>query len=95
MANYQELIDDLQAQIDWIEGNDAHKFPGYGNVTFAIRRAVAVLRGFPQDTCRTCRNFLSGMNEVDSWEYCKLLRVNTDEDFYCGYWEGESNEQLD
>lgn len=40
----RNTIVDLTAQIGWIEGNDYHKFPGWQNVTDAMREAVALLK---------------------------------------------------
>lgn len=42
--NIKECISDLELQISWIEGNGAHKFPGYGNVVDAMREAIALLK---------------------------------------------------
>lgn len=40
----KNAIVDLMAQIGWIEENDYHKFPGWQNVTDAMREAVALLK---------------------------------------------------
>lgn len=41
-----ECINDLELQIDWIENIDGHQFPGWMNATSAMRRAIALLKGF-------------------------------------------------
>jgi hypothetical protein len=40
----RNAIVDLTAQIVWIEENEYHKFPGWQNVTDAMREAVALLK---------------------------------------------------
>ena len=40
----EECIEDLNQQIDWIEGIKAHQFPGWGHAVNAMRQAIALLK---------------------------------------------------
>ena len=45
----------------------------------------------PVVRCKDCRWYDKGENVVDSWEYCKLHRHNTEDDGYCHH--GERKEE--
>ena len=40
----KNAVVNLGLQIGWIEGNDNHKFPGWKNVTDAMKEAQALLK---------------------------------------------------
>ena len=44
MADIEKIISDLEQQIRWIEEIECHKFPGWLNVTNAMRDALALLK---------------------------------------------------
>ena len=45
MIDRENAIRDLEQNIRWIEENETHQFPGWGNVTMAMRDAVELLKG--------------------------------------------------
>ena len=60
----KNAVVNLGLQIGWIEGNDNHKFPGWKNVTDAMKEAQALLKEQEavteyvmdefQPTCKAC-----------------------------------------
>ena len=44
MDRVKNAIIDLGHQIGWIEGNEHHQFPGWQNVTNAMREAASLLK---------------------------------------------------
>lgn len=50
-------ISNLETNIRWIEDIECHQFPGWGNVTMAMRDAVELLKE-QQETvrCKDCDN---------------------------------------
>ena len=44
----EKVITDIEQQIRWIEEIECHKFPGWLNVTNAMRDALALLKEQPQ-----------------------------------------------
>jgi len=44
MADIEKVISDLEQQIRWIEEIECHKFPGWLNVTNAMRDAISLLK---------------------------------------------------
>ena len=66
----EKVISNLEQQIRWIEEIECHQFPGWLNVTIAMRDAIALLkeqepaepvmkkgRLFTAPTCRKCGYF--------------------------------------
>lgn len=43
MSEREDIVFDLKGQIRWIENIEAHKLPGWADVTGAMRRAVDYL----------------------------------------------------
>jgi hypothetical protein len=79
----RNAIVDLTAQIRWIEENDYHKFPGWQNVTDAMREAVALLK--EQEAVEPY-----SMNAERTYGICPrcgkiIFRYgNVEENHYCG-----------
>lgn len=44
MIDRENVIDNLEQNIRWIEEIECHQFPGWGNVTIAMRDAVELLK---------------------------------------------------
>ena len=44
MIDREKVISDIEQQIRWIEEIDCHKFPGWLNVTNAMRDALALIK---------------------------------------------------
>jgi hypothetical protein len=44
MPDMEKVISDIEQQIRWIEEIECHKFPGWLNVTNAMRDALALLK---------------------------------------------------
>lgn len=44
MIDRQNTIDNLEQNIRWIEEIECHQFPGWGNVTMAMRDAAELLK---------------------------------------------------
>ena len=44
MIDRENVIDNLEQNIRWIEEIECHQFPGWGNVTMAMRDAVELLK---------------------------------------------------
>lgn len=44
MIDREKVISDIEQQIRWIEEIECHKFPGWLNVTNAMRDAIALLK---------------------------------------------------
>ena len=44
MPDREKVISDIEQQIRWIEEIECHKFPGWLNVTNAMRDALALLK---------------------------------------------------
>ena len=55
-----DVISNLEQQIRWIEEIECHKFPGWLNVTNAIRDALALLK--EQEAvvrCKDCKYYMT------------------------------------
>ena len=44
MIDRENVIENLEQNIRWIEEIECHQFPGWGNVTMAMRDAVELLK---------------------------------------------------
>ena len=44
MIDAQATLDNLEQNIRWIEDIECHQFPGWANVTGAMREAMQVIR---------------------------------------------------
>lgn len=44
MPDRQDTISNLETNIRWIEDHEQHQFPGWGNVTMAMRDAAELLK---------------------------------------------------
>lgn len=44
MIDRENVIEKLEQNIRWIEEIECHQFPGWGNVTMAMRDAVELLK---------------------------------------------------
>mgnify|MGYP007013884496 CR=1 FL=1 len=57
MPDMEKVISDIEQQIRWIEEIECHKFPGWLNVTNAMRDALALLK--EQEAvvrCKDCKH---------------------------------------
>ena len=44
MIDLENTISNLETNIRWIESTECHQFPGWGNVTMAMRDALELLK---------------------------------------------------
>lgn len=44
MIDIENTISNLETNIRWIENTECHQFPGWGNVTMAMRDALELLK---------------------------------------------------
>ena len=44
MIDLENTISNLEINIRWIESTECHQFPGWGNVTMAMRDALELLK---------------------------------------------------
>ena len=57
MVNREIAISNLEMNIAWIEDNELHQFPGWGNVVMAMRDAVELLKEQPEIVrCKDCQH---------------------------------------
>ena len=55
MIDIENTISNLETNIRCIESEECHKFPGWGNVTMAMRDALELLKEQPQIVlCKDC-----------------------------------------
>jgi hypothetical protein len=72
-----KVISNIEQQIRWIEEIECHKFPGWMNVTNAMRDALAILKEQEEREQRICKsicNFIRGACSTDT---------DDDKDFVC------------
>ena len=76
MPDRQNTISNLETNIRWIEDHEQHQFPGWGNVTMAMRDAVELLKEQPEIVlCKDCKHYMTihctcdGCCISDDW-YC-------------------------
>jgi hypothetical protein len=77
MPDMEKVISDIEQQIRWIEEIECHKFPGWMNVTNAMRDALAILKEQEEREQRICKsicNFIRGACSTDT---------DDDKDFVC------------
>ena len=70
-----DVISNLEQQIRWIEEIECHKFPGWLNVTNAIRDALALLK--EQEAvvrCKDCKFYPDGKGTT-KWLPCREIIV--------------------
>ena len=54
----ESAIANLEQNIRWIEDNEHHQFPGWGNVVVAMRDAVELLKEQPEIVlCKDCKHW--------------------------------------
>ena len=81
----QTVIDNLEQNIRWIEDFPVHQFPGWGNVTMAMRGAVEALQPAPvkpswlqgRAYCGKCGHGLP-MKHKETKHYCAQCGVKID-----------------
>lgn len=59
MIDRENVIENLEQNIRWIEEIECHQFPGWGNVTMAMRDALELLKeqGPEIVRCEDCKYF--------------------------------------
>ena len=93
MVERENTISNLEINIRWIESIECHQFPGWGNVTMAMRDALELLK--EQDDkdinvpiknvrCKDCKHWTKALGGQ-----CNVLTVNgcahcTSPDWFCG-----------
>ena len=68
MIKLENAISNLETNIRWIENTECHQFPGWGNVTMAMRDALELLKEQKDDY----KNILSDYENL-AREHEKLL----------------------
>lgn len=77
MPDRENVISNLEQQIRWIEEIECHQFPGWLNVTNAMRDAIALLKEQEEREQRIRKsicNFIRGACSTDT---------DDDKDFVC------------
>lgn len=82
MIDRENAIENLEQNIRWIEEIECHKFPGWLNVTMAMRDAAELLKEqepmepgkFQGDTrtdyfCRNCTKTVGTLLNEDAWSF--------------------------
>ena len=77
----EKVISDIEQQIRWIEEIECHKFPGWLNVTNAMRVAIALLKKqeavvHPEPSCEmtyitNCCCDLCGVQLIREDNFCR------------------------
>lgn len=59
MIDRENTISNLETNIRWIEDITLHQFPGWGNVTMAMRDALELLKELEAEKkcCRDCEYY--------------------------------------
>ena len=85
MMDIQTVIDNLEQNIRWIEDFPVHQFPGWGNVTMAMRDAVELLKEkslkpiwlHGEANCGNCL-LVFAKNDEKTIHYCPSCGVRID-----------------
>ena len=71
MIDRDITISNLEINIRWIEDNPQHQFPGWGNVTMAMRDAVELLKEQPEIVrCKDC--MYNSISDSESLGQCLI-----------------------
>ena len=82
MPDMENVISDIEQQIRWIEEIECHKFPGWLNVTNAMRDAIVLLKVQEQIVrCKDCKWW--DKKEQSSYGYCHAMKHG----YHSEYWE--------
>lgn len=82
MIDRENVIENLEQNIRWIEEIECHQFPGWGNVTMAMRDALELLKEqkpikptISVDTwiCSKCGHTLESQELIDDKENPQVL----------------------
>ncbi len=80
----ENAITNLEQNIRWIEDNEHHQFPGWGNVVVAMRDAVELLKEQPKIVrCKDCIYWNGGYMNYDIHPWLPCMDMNTKRDYFC------------
>lgn len=95
----EKVISNLEQQIRWIEEIECHQFPGWLNVTNAMRDAIALLKEQEawakenrKHVCASCKN---NADNLANGTRCPIQEhYGLPKDGFCHLWEGEERSVL-
>lgn len=74
MIDRENVIENLEQNIRWIEEIECHQFPGWGNVTMAMRDAAELLK--EQGQHEHIEAFLKDQEKIVLCKDCKHFKDN-------------------
>lgn len=88
MPDREKVISDIEQQIRWIEEIECHKFPGWLNVTNAMRDALALLK--EQEAvvrCKDCKHSEPWYGDKSRCFLWHETGIDVFNDGFCNYGE--------
>jgi uncharacterized UPF0160 family protein len=84
--NIQDLIDDCNKQIEWINNKDEYNVNALQFASYFKERLIEINKR----TCESCRHFQNKINEeeITCNYHCGFYPIKYK---YCGYWESKDD----